>query len=383
MLALLAATPVLAWTAWFWGRRDAALISSVWTFQVNGSSMAPTLLGRYRIARCDACKMTWRVDPSPPPSQSAAICSHCGDRLTLLDPTTTDRADTVMIEKIDAPLAGLRRGDLVAVQWDDQLHLKRISALPGEVVTLDGLRLRVDGERLEDLMVRDGVPIELPWFLVDHDASRPLSRWSPAEDRAGWRRTEDRQWDCSGAGHAGWIVYHHQSIHDHQLPSPVWDDYPFNIGLQRKLYPVDRFRCRGIIDSPTTVTLEVAFWSEDGNRLARSTFEGDQEFSLAYHDALPAGSLPVGPHHPVAIRVIGGRARLDELSIDRLIEYRLRPHDDRQRYPLNIGPDEYFVLGDNVPVSIDSRNVGAIPAAHIIGRVRRRPEQAPRNSGME
>jgi signal peptidase I len=36
--------------------------------------------------------------------------------------------------------------------------------------------------------------------------------------------------------------------------------------------------------------------------------------------------------------------------------------------PVDIGPDEYFMMGDNRPSSSDSRQFGAIPADRIIGR---------------
>lgn len=34
-----------------------------------------------------------------------------------------------------------------------------------------------------------------------------------------------------------------------------------------------------------------------------------------------------------------------------------------------LGPDEYFVMGDNRAVSLDSRSIGPIPADHMIGEV--------------
>ncbi len=37
--------------------------------------------------------------------------------------------------------------------------------------------------------------------------------------------------------------------------------------------------------------------------------------------------------------------------------------------PLTLGPDEYFMLGDNRPNSRDSRAFGPVPLAQIIGRV--------------
>ena len=39
--------------------------------------------------------------------------------------------------------------------------------------------------------------------------------------------------------------------------------------------------------------------------------------------------------------------------------------------PITLGPDEYFVLGDNSPESVDSRHFGPIPREAIVGKVMR------------
>jgi hypothetical protein len=158
-------------------------------------------------------------------------------------------------------------------------------------------------------------------------------------------------------------------VYDQDRPSPVWDDYPFNVGLQRKLYSVDRFSCQGEIHCQSQATLEVAFWSNTGSALASVTISGSQHFTVSFHDAVAADGLPVSSHSPVAVRFIGGPVELVSLSIYRLIEYRVRPHDDRDRYPLRIGAGQCFVLGDNVPVSVDSRDLGPVPISSIVGLV--------------
>jgi signal peptidase I len=37
--------------------------------------------------------------------------------------------------------------------------------------------------------------------------------------------------------------------------------------------------------------------------------------------------------------------------------------------PVTLGPNEYFVMGDNRGNSLDSRSFGPIPADQIVGRV--------------
>ena len=43
-------------------------------------------------------------------------------------------------------------------------------------------------------------------------------------------------------------------------------------------------------------------------------------------------------------------------------------HHDRSRYPMTLGSDEFFLLGDNVPVSVDSREVGSVGGGSILGK---------------
>ncbi len=50
-------------------------------------------------------------------------------------------------------------------------------------------------------------------------------------------------------------------------------------------------------------------------------------------------------------------------------EYLARSVTTTDMKPLTLGPDEYFVLGDNRTQSYDSRMLGPIPRDFIIGRV--------------
>ena len=65
LVLLAAALPLLLWTAWTWGRRDAENQRPSSLLRVSGSSMAPTLLGRFAIADCHQCDLRWRIEQVP------------------------------------------------------------------------------------------------------------------------------------------------------------------------------------------------------------------------------------------------------------------------------------------------------------------------------
>ena len=173
-----------------------------------------------------------------------------------------------------------------------------------------------------------------------------------------------------------WLIYGHKSVYDDDRPSRVWDDHQINVGLDRKLYGVDRLELDGEIHCQSTLMLEVAFWSIAGNVLATLSVGDDQTLAVSYHEGVSADDLPVTAEHPIAVRVAAGPFAFEDLKIHRLIEYRLRPRDDRDRYPLAVGPGQCFVLGDNVPVSVDSRDIGLVPISSIVGLVTKRTQQA-------
>ncbi|MFK8112014.1 MAG: S26 family signal peptidase [Rubripirellula sp.] len=353
MLASLSLLVLAGCLGWWMGKEESTHVRQ---FAVQGSSMVPTFWGKSSQLKCDRCNLLWRVDRGAP--TDSVRCWHCGEQV--------DPAGGIPLEpdvvRIHQAKRSLRRGDVVAVRWKDQLHLKRIAGVPGDSIRLDGSRLLFNEHRLEDLLTRESSAL----LSVDLDSRRSLSHW---QSESGWERDESQCWiACKGA--SPWLVYHHQSVQRGEHASGVWDDYPSNVTLQRKLYGVDRFSLRGELLDGSDVELEVAFWSAQGNRTATRSMESPGQFSLSYHETLPDDNLPVTKETPVAIRILSGPATIKSLELLRQVEYRLRPHDDRIRYPITVPDGFCFVLGDNVPVSIDSRELGLIGVEKITGVIK-------------
>ncbi len=82
---------------------------------------------------------------------------------------------------------------------------------------------------------------------------------------------------------------------------------------------------------------------------------------------------------PLIKRVIGlpgetveireGKVLIDGELLDEPYLHGRRTQCNRYCTPLTLDADEYFVMGDNRPQSLDSRTFGPVPAGRIVGRV--------------
>ena len=373
---------------------------------VAGPSMAPTLVGPSVHGFCRRCQLRWCIEEAAlRQSPHTVLCSHCGERLKVESPAEgeeppsltqaivtlrpligrwlpepgqpvaarTPRGIAVDPDPAATPLESARRAAegspaevMVRGQATDRF-VKRLVAIPGDVVAIDtdGQHLTVNGERIEDRLAKRDLPFPLPRFLVDQDARRDATRSHVIGDPGTWKRDADRQWVYRGGDRSDWLVYSHRSVYDQQRVGPVLDDYQYNTHVSRKLLPVDRFFLSGRCESAGHIELEIAFWSSDQSRSVRIDVEEAERFETSTYRANPASDLPVSPSQPIAIRARGASLVLSELVIERLIEYRLRTRDSQDRYPLRQGSDEVFLLGDNTPVSFDSREFGPLPMDQI------------------
>jgi hypothetical protein len=318
-------------------------------YVVGGISMVPTMFPRHARVRCDTCRLRYAVDEDT--DCQRAICFHCGAPIQNVGVGT---ADIVSVQPI-LKSHNFEVGEILLIDSKTGPAIKRVFAVAKQTVKLDGMNL-INQEH-PGLNVSPDT-----WIPVDHDSSRSISRWKALDN------------DPSNPS----LVYHHLSINDHQLPSPVYDDVPFNAGHSRRLFLASQLRLRGRYIGSQPTTLRFAGWV-DGPDKGQIRFaelqvapHSDFQWTIQYDPRFVSASsdssrlnLPTDKT-PLIIYSL----EVTHLKIDQAITYRLRPSDEPTIYPITLLADEIFVVGDNVPVSIDSRNFGPIKQSEVIGIVR-------------
>ncbi len=121
---------------------------------------------------------------------------------------------------------------------------------------------------------------------------------------------------------------------------------------------------------PRTLTLEASAF----DHRVMVAIDGKLLFDPYDYDRPRPG--PTVGEIPIGVGVDGGDLTVSELRIYRDLHYTgSLANTPRQghalRSPVRLGPDEYFVLGDNSPVSNDSRFWGAspvVPGSMLLGK---------------
>jgi type IV secretory pathway protease TraF len=331
---------------WLLGRNSIAITSP--THRLTGGSMAPTYWGEHYDITCSSCQVRFKIDASPTSSlaqnnSSRIRCWHCGDDFDRPSGPTRP-GDIVEAKPLDKSTA-LHRGDLVVIQVDNDLHLKRILGIPGDRISIADngttpLQLSVNNESAVSTDVT--VP-------VDRDALRKQTRWS------NWQRL-NTTWHCTAtASPSPSLVYTHHNVHAFDKVTVVMDDCPANPLIARPLYPVSKLQLRFQISCSASITLVTTF----------GTRECDPGMhNVVFHGANADVSISViASDHDSDVQISG-------LELDRYVDYRLRRTDDQSSYPLKLATSEYYVVGDNVPISVDSRDFGPVQRSQIVSIVR-------------
>jgi len=328
--------------------------------------MSPTIWGDRAQVVCRDCGIeffaNWQPEMRPITSPP---CWNCGGRLRT-DKVAVELGQMVSIDtaayRVDRP----KIGDVVAIRDTQGTRMKRIVANPGQTVSVrDGL-LRCDERSMS---------ADVPWMIV-HDDSHRLNNES-------WWESTNAAWSKTSSGFSialeetnvqpAILLYGHRSSYEALRSDIVRDDYQGNLTETRQLRAVRNLGLKLDLEVHASTTIELWHWTDMGIRQDRQSFgPGIHHVSTRWENVPVQGVSPNGldAEHPIGINVTTGAVTLQNLVVDRPLVYWVNETDDRSfRFPIRLGDDEYFVVGDNIPLSIDSRHTGAIERSSILGRV--------------
>jgi signal peptidase I len=368
---------------------------------VSSGSMATTLMGPHRNVRCPDCGMSFACDAEDASGTAAATCPNCGRRGIPPDGQII-RGDRLLVDRATFVLRRPRRWEIALFRCPesaDDYCVKRIVGLPDEAIEIRGGDVYVNGSiaRKSLAQQRDmAVLVHDTAWIGGHD-DLP-DRWSP-QTTTGWQRTGDGWRSVSPTAKVQWLDYIHWRRTTASLPSaiedsPILDEDGYNQAVSRQLNRVTDLMLVCKLSAVGNGTLLVK--ANDGREtfqvslapatgaitLARSDrvvqsfqaaagiLQKPTELTISLIDqqivvAIGSREEVVYRYEPLATAIQAnlapysiGASDLD-VQVSRLQIYRdvyytpaTRASDSKSCL---LGPEEYYVLGDNSPISRDSR----------------------------
>ena len=377
--------------------------------------MAPSLLGKHQSRVCSACGFEV-VSEVLDPARRFMVCPNCGSRIAIEGVCLTKPAAEVVLKGGQLPM----RWDVIGFQrsGDPQASVKRVIGLPGEKVWFENGNVFLQtGNAGPKLLRKDWAQQKATRVLVhDNRFQDQGSRWVRLAPTSSLMsaipkrlKTEDRHW----------LRYQPKRCYEYtfgQSWTPqIEDAYGFNQGISRKLNSVNEVCVEFEFDSAGEgfesggAELLVAIVVGEQTHVARFAFEGNSvDVQLFGRDK----KLTAVTRHQIdRDRPICGVSNIDQQIIVAVGEKQvcsidLDKHgsDDpvelllsllpstlvdlkrvrlwRDTYYFSPVPREeilrrqaeakgYFVIGDNLPVSQDSRfwPVPRVEVKEILGVV--------------
>lgn len=398
--------------------------------RVSGPSMAPAYLGDHCLTECPACRFRWASQIRPDRYLPVSECPNCREQF-VPPPVPIVPGDTIAVSESDGGAEIPHRWDVVVARGPDRLVLKRLVGLPGEKVQIDQGDVLVDGQRA----AKDLYQFQDMALLVHDDRYRPgdphRHRWQPGKE-SGWTRyphvyvyrgvLPPPQGPCIAprSRRKSALTYHHDPSGGSARRQLVLDEDPYNSDTSRQLNVVNDLmlearlrasdqaeailRLQGTSGSwelrilPDLRRADVVWYPlHSGNSAPMASFSWRETRTWhLWRFGLVDGRLLVGlDQHQVAAIVIDppGAAKRSAVRsfaiaghgqgtiwmapprILRDVHY-VSTTDPRRGpcHAMRRIAGSYVLLGDNSPVSLDSRNeaglaaVRADPLFRVIGR---------------
>jgi len=377
------------------GVRTWVVIGLVAPVTISGSSMVPALRGEYVTPECPRCEKTFDVGGEFAQQSAFVACPRCGEPLVPLAALPFRASDRLWIDRGVFNRRMPRRWEVVVSVCPhdaEQLCTKRVVGLPGESVQLVQGDVVVDGQ-----VLRKSLTEQLLMRQLVHAADGVRLRWEPTKDE-GWQ-WQDGRWQCGASdGAEHWLRYKHLQ------GQPVTDDSSYNAGVSRRLNRVHDLMVSGqlrmAVDGVLVVEIsngnqtprvavhlaEKIVQLEVGGKLLESVRLSDEvcqrllardevelvcsnfdrqvilalDGEVALESPLFEGNSPEGGS---GVAMAGAGVSLEGLSLYRDVYYEARAEEVVQ-----LGVGQFYLLGDNAAISIDSRRWGPVPGRLLIGR---------------
>lgn len=379
-------------------------------YLVPSGSMAPTLLGFHKRVLCPHCGHAFAVGVEEHhPFSREVVCANCGHEPIEVSLLPVNAGDRLLVHKWVYDFRPPNRWETVVFRNPNdamQAYVKRVVGLPGEKVQIlqgdiyvNGRIARKSHEQFLELCLTVYHQCQLP------SGARVNDRWVPATAGSQWATVDDHlAIDGVGRREIDEVVYRH---HDPDgFETSVRDDYGYNASrsvwhhdvvgdlLLRFLvtYKAGNGFLRISVRTPTARTFsvdadpndgtvrlfaneslvregKVARWRRQNQPISVGFF--DQRLAVRFGDEAPFPDFDLDDEiasreesssptsQPFAIGVSDLNVEVHDLRIDRDIYYGSQVLESYNpagvRKPFELGVDEYFVLGDNSPISNDSR----------------------------
>jgi len=258
------------------------------------------------------------------------------------------------------------------LQWPDDLLPARFDVKTRE--------LSVRGVVSRDLRERLQAVSDDPLYLQAVDRLSQRSQFSPVTDDYGYNRGSHR----SGGNAVRDVMISLQLHVPEQAPtdgSPRQFAVDMTDGGQtfRLLLDFARREVQLLANpevTPDRSPIRTANWPGEGHsgswEIEMSLFDRQVTVAIDGDEVFPAWPIPgprperESPRYPVRVGSLGLAARVDSLRLFRDVYYTSEEDDA----PFSLQDNELYVLGDNSPISLDSRRWknGAVPLRLLLGK---------------